>query len=331
MVINVYTTSSTSDKSSRHELLAFVNSCLQKLQQEELLVKQTGVKLLVLCPINAALQLFKHLAAYRPQSTGRFLTPALESAEIGVDYSLLFNDLISGVKAWVRIRLLEVIMKEQNILKNLICKRSRRFEDEANLTRIEELSTGAAYCQLTDLLFRGSIPLKKVKWNSRTDVDCLHNWRLLQFAWKELGVNKVPYFTYAKQVIPVERLVCAKFQDNFEFLQWFKKFFDANYDRTPYDALTARNWEMLPPGSSSKTKLTLKNTKAIANDVPPASTRQRAPQQTKMPQNKGNLGISTKGGDIAEDATTIDDATDFQIRMLEDRCKRLVSNVSIGS
>lgn len=50
-----------------------------------------------------------------------------------VDYSLLFNDLISGVKAWVRIRLLEVIMKEQNILKNLICKRSRRFEDEVAL------------------------------------------------------------------------------------------------------------------------------------------------------------------------------------------------------
>ena len=28
----------------------------------------------------------------------------------------------------------------------------------------------------------------------------------------------------------------GRFQDNFEFVQWFKKFFDANYDGRPYDA-----------------------------------------------------------------------------------------------
>ena len=30
-------------------------------------------------------------------------------------------------------------------------------------------------------------------------------------------------------MVPVEKLVKGKFQDNFEFVQWFKKFFDANY------------------------------------------------------------------------------------------------------
>ena len=34
----------------------------------------------------------------------------------------------------------------------------------------------------------------------------------------------------------MDRLVKARFQDNFEFIQWFKKFFDANYDGRPYDA-----------------------------------------------------------------------------------------------
>jgi RP/EB family microtubule-associated protein len=34
----------------------------------------------------------------------------------------------------------------------------------------------------------------------------------------------------------VDRLVKGRFQDNFEFIQWFKKFFDANYDGRPYDA-----------------------------------------------------------------------------------------------
>lgn len=38
----------------------------------------------------------------------------------------------------------------------------------------------------------------------------------------------------------------GRFQDNFEFLQWFKKFFDANYGGTEYDAMAQR--EGLPMG-----------------------------------------------------------------------------------
>lgn len=40
--------------------------------------------------------------------------------------------------------------------------------------------------------------------------------------------------------MPVDRLIKGRFQDNFEFLQWFKKFFDANYDGREYDAQEAR-------------------------------------------------------------------------------------------
>ena len=42
------------------------------------------------------------------------------------------------------------------------------------------------------------------------------------------------------QMVPVEKLIKGRFQDNFEFCQWFKKFFDANYGGTEYDALAAR-------------------------------------------------------------------------------------------
>lgn len=41
-------------------------------------------------------------------------------------------------------------------------------------------------------------------------------------------------------------MIKGRFQDNFEFLQWFKKFFDANYDGRDYDASGAR--EGLPMG-----------------------------------------------------------------------------------
>lgn len=53
------------------------------------------------------------------------------------------------------------------------------------------------------------------------------------------------------QAIPIERLVKGKFQDNFEFLQWFKKFFDANYDGREYDPVAARDGQELATGSKS--------------------------------------------------------------------------------
>lgn len=49
------------------------------------------------------------------------------------------------------------------------------------------------------------------------------------------------------QIIPVEKLVKGKFQDNFEFVQWFKKFFDANYDGKDYDPLQARQGQDMAP------------------------------------------------------------------------------------
>ena len=49
-------------------------------------------------------------------------------------------------------------------------------------------------------------------------------------------INLTPCF----QIVPVDKLVKGRFQDNFEFLQWFKRFFDANYQGQDYDPIAAR-------------------------------------------------------------------------------------------
>ena len=52
------------------------------------------------------------------------------------------------------------------------------------------------------------------------------------------------------QSIDIERLVKGRFQDNFEFLQWFKKFFDANYDGHEYDPVAARDGQSVATGKN---------------------------------------------------------------------------------
>lgn len=44
----------------------------------------------------------------------------------------------------------------------------------------------------------------------------------------------------------------GRFQDNFEFVQWFKRFFDANYQGNAYDAKAARGGEDLLLGPALK-------------------------------------------------------------------------------
>lgn len=109
---------------------------------------------------------------------------------------------------------------------------------QTNYTKIEELCTGAAYCQFMDMLFPGSIVLKRVKLDARLEHEWINNFKAFQGALKKVNIEKL---------IPIEKLVKGRFQDNFEFVQWFKKFYDANYDGKEYDALAAREGIPLSP------------------------------------------------------------------------------------
>ena len=79
------------------------------------------------------------------------------------------------------------------------------------------------------------------------------------------------------QVIPVDKLIKGRFQDNFEFLQWFKKFFDANYDGREYEAFEARG--CIPLGSG------VDGTHAISNSqLVPLPHKQPQYQQKQIQQ-----------------------------------------------
>ncbi|XP_028905239.1 microtubule-associated protein RP/EB family member 1 isoform X2 [Ornithorhynchus anatinus] len=168
------------------------------------------------------------------------------------------------------------------------------------LTKIEHLCSGAAYCQFMDMLFPGSVALKKVKFQAKLEHEYIQNFKILQAGFKRMGVDKI---------IPVDKLVKGKFQDNFEFVQWFKKFFDANYDGKDYDPVAARQGQdpapapananpssLLAPGPN-KPKKTLSS--GSAAPARPVST-----QRTAASTPKPGSGMARKalgGGGNGED------------------------------
>ncbi|XP_017489641.1 PREDICTED: microtubule-associated protein RP/EB family member 1-like, partial [Rhagoletis zephyria] len=113
---------------------------------------------------------------------------------------------------------------------------------DADYKKVEELCSGAAYCNFMDMLFPGSIQLKKVKFRTNLEHEYIQNFKILQASFKKVGCDKE---------IMINKLVKGRFQDNFEFLQWFKKFFDANYDGREYNATEARGRQAIATSSSS--------------------------------------------------------------------------------
>lgn len=57
--------------------------------------------------------------------------------------------------------------------------------------KIEELCTGAAYCQFMDMLFPGSVQLKRVKFRTNLEHEYIQNFKILQASFKKMSVDKV--------------------------------------------------------------------------------------------------------------------------------------------
>ncbi|XP_011799083.1 PREDICTED: microtubule-associated protein RP/EB family member 2 [Colobus angolensis palliatus] len=165
-----------------------------------------------------------------------------------------------------------------------------------NYTKVEQLCSGAAYCQFMDMLFPGCISLKKVKFQAKLEHEYIHNFKLLQASFKRMNVDKV---------IPVEKLVKGRFQDNLDFIQWFKKFYDANYDGKEYDPVEARQGQdAIPPPDPGEQIFNLPKKSHHANSptagaaksspaAKPGSTPSR-PSSAKRASSSGSASRSDK-------------------------------------
>lgn len=90
---------------------------------------------------------------------------------------------------------------------------------QLNLNKIEQLGSGAVYCQIFDVIHPGKIAISKVNWKAKNDYEFISNLKILQSGFDKVGI---------KRYVEVEKLAKAKYQDNLEFIQWLKRYYDVN-------------------------------------------------------------------------------------------------------
>ncbi|GMF33238.1 unnamed protein product [Phytophthora fragariaefolia] len=100
-----------------------------------------------------------------------------------------------------------------------------------SLAKVEQTCTGAVACQILDAMYPGKVQMSKVDWSANKDYEYIQNYKVLQKAFMQLKIDKH---------VEVDRLVRGKYQDNLEFMQWFKAFYERNASGQPYDPIAQR-------------------------------------------------------------------------------------------
>ena len=61
---------------------------------------------------------------------------------------------------------------------------------QLNLTKIEQLGSGAVYCQVIDVIHPGKVSMSKVNWKARNDYEFINNLKVLQNAFDKIGIKR---------------------------------------------------------------------------------------------------------------------------------------------
>jgi RP/EB family microtubule-associated protein len=192
-----------------------------------------------------------------------------------------------------------------------------------NYTRIEQMGTGSAYCQIMDAIY-GDVPMSKVNFEANQEYMYVNNFKILQNTFKQHNLDKC---------IPVDRLIKCKFQDNLEFFQWMKKFFDANYPGSDYDAIARRKSK----GTTvTKTQPLVLNIAPVRNTVPPMETLTKKLHSTSLNENivpnvppvqkstsftndiKKIEELNSQLKELRESVTELEEERDFYFKKLRD-------------
>lgn len=160
---------------------------------------------------------------------------------------------------------------------------------DMNLTKIEQTASGAVACQLFDYIFPGAVPMKRVNWHAHSDFQFIENYKILQMAMNKTNVRKH---------VDVDKLIRAKYQDNLEFCQWLKAFYEqaAPAARDDYNPLQRR---LIGRGGSKNLDGIFLPNKKISSSVTSSSAPRRRPSLSASPSRRTSSASVSSGNSNA--------------------------------
>ncbi|KAJ3317946.1 hypothetical protein HDU76_001002 [Blyttiomyces sp. JEL0837] len=150
--------------------------------------------------------------------------------------------------------------------------------------RIEQCGTGAAFCQIMDSIY-GDVPLNKVKFDSKHEYEYVNNYKILQTVCNHHGIEKN---------IQIDKLIKCRYNDNLEFLQWMKKYWDAFYPGGGYDAVARR----------AAKDVKAKPTTAVSKTRSMSPTKKESPTVASPTKRVGSATSATASSRLIKDKTT---------------------------
>ncbi|GAA5812150.1 hypothetical protein MFLAVUS_005600 [Mucor flavus] len=171
---------------------------------------------------------------------------------------------------------------------------------QLNYTKVEQAGTGAAYCQIMDSVFN-DVNMTKVKFDTKHEYEYVANFKVLQHTFDKHKIDKI---------IPVDKLMKCKFQDNLEFMQWVKRYWDQNFPGGAYDAGQRRKGTGVSKSPATRAVGTMSR-KPAASSAARSASRTAAPTTGRLSSaaksNDGSATVITDlNGQITELKVTVD-------------------------
>lgn len=154
--------------------------------------------------------------------------------------------------------------------------------------------------------------MARVKFTANAEYAYLENFKILSNTFRKHHVDRP---------VPVEQLVKCKMQDNLEFLQWSKRYWDQYYPGGDYDALARRKGAggasggtpALPPGRAPTAN-------AGAARRPLGSAGASAPRASSRQTGGGpaSAALQQKNAELMETVQGLERERDFYFSKLRD-------------
>jgi len=178
---------------------------------------------------------------------------------------------------------------------------------QLNITKVEQCGTGAALCQVFDSIFL-DVPMSRVKFNVNTEYAYLQNFKILQNTFTKHGIDRL---------IHVESLIKCKMQDNLEFLQWTKRYWDQNFPGGDYDALARRKGPGGLPASTTPAPRAATTAAVRSRGVTP-TTGGRVPKGPGGASSAEMRNLQAENATMKETVVGLERERDFYFSKLRD-------------